>query len=147
MSNRVKMTGPSDVGKRIADQYSLHRVADPHGSIGKWFAVTLHDGTSDGTLYDTKQQCIRHQKQFEMYYAYIQVTPAHMTPKYADTFIDLHRRMYDKGIRMADPDASNGGRDVIRRLTETDQRNQTRSITVGDRPPSNLIIPGRNTFR
>ncbi len=136
---------PTDAGKRVADQYSLHRVADPYGSIGKWFAVTLHDGSSDGVLYDGKQDCIRHQKQFEYYYAYVQVSPANMTPKDADTFLDLHRRMYEKGIRMADRDSSSGGKDVIRRLTEADQANQTRAMIVGDRPPTNLKI--RHSWR
>jgi len=133
----------SDAAKRLYDQYSLHRVANLHEAYGKWFAVRLSDGDSDGVLYDSKQAAVRHQKHNEDFYAFVQITPAHMTMRDAETFLAVHRRMYDKGIRMADPDEASGGMDVIRRVTKEDQYNQLRSMFVGDRAPSNLIIPGR----
>jgi hypothetical protein len=131
----------SDAGKRVSDTYNLHKAADQYGAIGKWFAVALHDGTTDNTLYDSKAEAVRHQHHNEMYYAYVQVGPWSMPPKDADTFLALHRKMYDKNIRLADPDHRNGGKDLIKRATVEDQRSLLRSMfTRGAGPASNLII-------
>lgn len=131
-----------DAGKRVADEYGMHRTADPYGSIGKWMAVALTDGTSDHTLYDSKQDAIRGQHHNEFYYAYLQVSPANLTPKDAATFLALHRRMYDANLKLADREHPGGGYEMIRRTSREDQYNQVRALFLGDRPPSNLIIPG-----
>lgn len=131
----------SDEAKRVSDHYNLHRIADPHGSIGKWFAVKLHDGESDRVLYDSKSDAVTHQHHNENYYAFIQVGPWPMTPTDAESFLATHRRMYDAGLRMADRDAASGGRDVIKRVSAEDQYNQLRSMFIGDRKPSNIIMP------
>jgi hypothetical protein len=137
-----KVNDYSDAAKRASDAYNLHRVADPHGSIGKWIAVRLSDGTTDDTLYDSKQDAVRGQHHNEDYYAFVQVGPWSFTPQYAETFLKINRRMYDKGLRLADRDHSGGGRDLIRRVTREDQFNQLRSMFRGDRAPSNIILPG-----
>jgi len=134
----------SDAAKRVSDQYNLHRVAAPHDSIGKWFAVKLVDGENDGVLYDSKADAVAHQRHMEMYYAYVQVGPWQMTPENAETFLALHRRMYAKGLRMADRDAKNGGKDMIRRLSEADQKAQIRALFKGDVGPSNIIYGERS---
>src|ERR1700753_1518319 len=123
----------SDAGKRLSDAYNLHRIADPEGSIGKWFAARLTDGSSDNVLYDSKSEAVRHQHHNEMYFVYVQVGPWQMMPSMADSFLNTHRRMYDKGIRLADPNHSHGGRDMIMRASEEDQKNQLRALFVGDR--------------
>lgn len=137
------MTKISDAARRVVDTYSLHRLADPLGNIGKWFAVALQDGTSDGDLYDSKQDCIRHQHHNEFYYMYVQVTPGDMDPRAAQTFLDLHRRMYEKGIRIPDRDHPGGGREPIQRASWEDMRNQIRAM-FGKGKPSNLLLPGRD---
>jgi hypothetical protein len=128
----------SDAAKRVSDQYNLHRIAAPYEAIGKWFAVKLHDGDSDQVLYDSKIDAVTHQKHNEQYYAFVQIGPWNMTPKDAETFLAMHRRMYDRGLHMADPDSNSGGRDVIKRVGQEDQYNQLRSMFVGDRSPSNI---------
>lgn len=133
----------SDAGKRVSDQYNLHRVAAVH-DVGRWFAVALHDGTSDGVLYDSKSAAVTHQKHNEMFYAYVQIGPWPMTPAMADSFLALHRRLYDKDVRLADPDHANGGRDVIKRVSQEDQRAQLRALFLGDRPPTNISYSGRS---
>lgn len=114
----------TDSGKRVADQYALHKIGDPIGSVGKFFAVRLSDGSSDGVLYDTRRSAVRHQHHDEQFYAFVQIGPWGMTAKEADVFLDVHRRMYLKGMRFADPDHRSGGLEIIPRLTRADQIRQ-----------------------
>lgn len=114
----------TDAARRVSDTYALHKVADWPGNLGKWFAVALADGRSDNTLYDSKQDAIRHQHHQENYYAYIQVTPATMTPCSGEVFLRLTRKLYDAGLRMTDPGTAK--REVIKRATYEDQVDQSR---------------------
>jgi hypothetical protein len=135
----------SDAAKRVSDNYNLHRVANPYGSIGKWIAVALSDGRSDGVLYDSKHDSVKHQHHDELWYAYICVNPTSMTPCDAEIFLKMHRMMYEKGIRLADPDEVSGGREVIKRAAREDQSSLMRSINSGGTiRPSNLLLPGEN---
>lgn len=130
----------SDAAKRISDTYRLHRMADIHGAIGRWFAAALADGTTDNVLYDSKQSCITHQHHNELLYAYVRIGPHDMTPCDAETFLKIQRKLYDKGLRMVDPDARNGGPVMIPRTSREDMGSQMRSILYGTRP-SNLKLP------
>lgn len=133
--------GPhSDAAKRVSDEYNLHRIGSGGLAVGKWFAVALHDGASDHVLYDSKRDAIRHQKHNEQFYAYVRIVPASMSPCEAESFLATHRALYDRGLRMPDPDDVDGGREVIPRLTVEDQRASIRSIVCGT-PPRNLIWP------
>jgi hypothetical protein len=111
----------SDAAKRVYDTYHLHRTADYFMSLGKWIAVALQDGTSDGVLYDSKQDAILHQHHNEQWYAYIQITPANMTVCSAEIFLGVTRRLYDKGFRLTDPASRGGGREIIKRASYEDQ--------------------------
>jgi hypothetical protein len=124
----------SDEAKRVSDEYGLHRVADPHGSIGRWIACRLTDGTSDHVLYDSKSDAVAHQHHDERFYTFIQLGPWPMTPVEAQTRLDVDRRMYDAGLRLADKGAKNGGMDMIRRVSQEDQLAQLRSLFRGSRP-------------
>lgn len=130
---------PTDAGKRLSDQYKLHRVADPYGSIGKWFMARLYDGSQvDGQLYDSKRDAARHAKHNEKFYVFVQVTPQTMTPEMADGLLNLYRRVYDAGnLRFTDPDHARGGMEPIKRLTQRDQYNQIAAV-FGRGKPSNL---------
>jgi hypothetical protein len=114
----------SDAAKRIVDWYSLHRIADPIGNLGRWFGCALADGSSDGVLYDTRQACIIHQKHNESYYGYIQIIPTTMTLCDAELWLSGNRKMYDAGIRLHDRDHRAGGLEVISRATFEDQIRQ-----------------------
>lgn len=139
----TETTVVSDAAKRIYDTYNLHKIGDPYGSIGKWFAARLSDGTGDNTLYDSKGECVRHQHHDEMYYVYVQITPGDMSQTDAQIWLELHRRMYEKNIRMVDPQHVSGGREVIKRATQEDMRNQIASM-FGRGRPSNISLPGRD---
>lgn len=91
---------PADIGRRVTEAMALHVAA---GSIGKWLAVRLSDGSSDGIPYDSRPEAIRHQFH-EQLCCYLQVTPDGITPSDAYRFIRLNRALYDAGYRLADPD-------------------------------------------
>lgn len=135
-----------DAAKRVAAEYTMHKDAGKHDAYGKWIAVALADGSSDHTLYDSKRDAIRHQHHNEDYYAYVQIGPWSMSTGDAATYLATTRRMYDAGLRLADRDHAGGGRDMIPRLTRDDQYAQLRAMFRGDRPPTNIIIPGLGRY-
>ena len=129
----------SDEARRASDTYSLHRIANSDGAVGKWFAVAIADGRSDNVLYDSKRDAVIHQRHNEKFYGFIQIGPWQFTPKDADAFLTLCRRMYDAGLRLTDPDHAKGGREMIRRVSRADQMRQIRALFKGDAPPTNII--------
>jgi len=138
---RYKQSGHSDAAKRMADTYNLHKIGAGYAAIGKWIAVTLAEGTSDDVLYDNKRDAVRHQKHNEQYYAYIKIVPPSMKYCDAEVMLNTHRRMYDAGMRMADPDAKSGGLDLITRLTQSDMLAQSRGVVM------NLEMPFPDRWR
>ena len=134
--------GHSDSAKRVSDAYRLHKAALGLSAIGRWFAVALADGTGGGQLYDCKRDAVRAQHHDETFYAFVCISPGDMSVCEAEGFLQVNRMLYDKGIRLADPDSRHGGRDVIRRLAVEDDRSLMRSIASRGRlAPSNLIMP------
>src|SRR5256885_1144232 len=111
--NWTPLGGHSDAAKRISDTYNLHRIADPYGNVGYWFAAALATGQSDMVLYDSKSTAIRHQHHNENYYTYIQIVPSTMTPCEAEIMLQVARMAYDNGMRRTDGDSRI---DLIRRL-------------------------------
>lgn len=118
IENRNGFGDHSDAAKRIADTFSLHRLADPYGNIGCWFAAALIDGSTDNVLYDSKQDAIAHQHHNENYYTYIQIVPSSMTACEAEIMLKIARMAYDGGVRRTDGDSR---MDLIRRLGWEDQ--------------------------
>lgn len=129
-----------DAAKRVANEYSMHRNADPIGSIGRWFAIALQDGSSDHDLYPSRAECVRHQKGDVNRYGYIQCIPSMMSLKDAWIFLNTNRKLYDKGVRMTDPDMRGGGMSVIPRVSREDQAAQVRSILHGTRPTNRMDV-------
>ena len=136
--------GPhSDAARRVSDTYRLHRLAAGMDAIGQWFAARLDDGTSDGVLYETKRDAVRHQHHNEQFYAFVAVGPWDVDLCEAEAFIQMNRTLYDAGLRLSDPDHARGGREVIQRATCEDQRSLIASIANRGRTrPSGLIYPG-----
>jgi hypothetical protein len=134
----------TDAAKRLSDTYRLHRLADPIGSIGHWFAAALSDGDSDRTMYGSRRDAVTHQKHNEMYYCYAQLGPYDMNHCQAESYLGTHRKLYDAGIKLTDPEHRAGGLSVIPRVTQEDQMAQLRSLISGGRlPQSNIRLPGR----
>jgi hypothetical protein len=132
-----KQTVHSDAAKRISDTYSMHRLADPIGSVRHWFAVALADGTSDNTVYDTRLEALTHQHHNEYYYFFIQIVPGMLNECDAELMLSGARKMQGARNSLMDRDHPAGGLEPINRLSAEDQMAQLRG------KPTNLIIPGR----
>ena len=118
-----RLLAHSDAAKRCSDAVNLHLSALGVDAMRRWVAVRLSDGSSDGTLYDTKRDAVRAQSD-EYLCAYVCVPPSGMNPCQAESFMATHRKLYDNGFRLADPDAPSGGRSIIPALTREDHRRQ-----------------------
>jgi hypothetical protein len=140
---RTAFNDHTDTAKRVSDAVRLHKVALGNAAIGRFIAVALEDGTSDGVLYDTKRDAVRHQHHNEQRYAFVCISPGDITPCMAEEFMALQRMLYGKNIRLTDPDHARGGREVIQRSTVEDQRSLAHSIANGGRTrPTGLVYPG-----
>jgi hypothetical protein len=113
----------SDAARRASDAVNLHYAALGTEAIGKWVAIRLADGSSDGTLYDRKRDAVRHQPD-EKLAAYVCIHVGGLNICAAESFMKTSRMAYDAGFRLADPDAKHGGLDLIPRLTQEDQGRQ-----------------------
>jgi hypothetical protein len=133
----------SDAAKRVSDGYRLHKMAAGHAAAGRWMAVALADGASDGVLYDSKRDAVRHQHHNELWYAFLPITPGDVSVCEAETYLEVNRMLSRKNIVMTDPDHASGGPEVIRRLALEDDRSLMASIASGGRSrPSNLLYDG-----
>lgn len=132
---RMKLMPHTDAAKRLCDDFNLHRLGDPYGSVGKWMASALLDGSSDRVLYDSKLDAVTHQHHNEQWYTFVKIIPSSMNVCEAEVVMATARSLYDKGMRMADPDHRHGGPEVIKRLTVEDHLAQGRGVI------QNLIMP------
>jgi hypothetical protein len=130
-----KAIGHTDAANRVHDTYNLHRLALGNDAIGKWFACALADGRSDNELYDSKYDCVRHQKHNEQFYTFVKIVPPSMRLCEAEIVLSAARKHYDAGFRLVDPDHKHGGPDLIKRLTMEDVRNQMAGRNT------NLVMP------
>ncbi len=94
----------SDAARRASDVVTTHMLADREHAVGKWLAIRLSDGSSDGVLYDWRADAVRHQLH-ETLCAYLKIPPDGLTPRSAEIFLKFNRSLYDAGMRMTDPDA------------------------------------------
>lgn len=129
-----------DAATRLSDAYNLHLIAKEYDAIGRFFAVALEDGRGDGVLYETRRDAVRHQRHDEARYVFVRIGPANMTICEAASLLFTQRKLYERGMRMADRDHRAGGRVLIPRLTVEDQLAQMRQIVYGTRP-TNLVLP------
>ncbi len=81
------------------------------GKAGLWAAIRLSDGGCDGIAYATKRDAIRFQL-WENQCAYLRIPRDDCPPREAAGILKIHRELYDKGLRLADPD-DDPGREVI----------------------------------
>lgn len=96
------MTGrqSSDEAKRCSETIALHILA---GKAGRWAAIRLSDGGSDGIAYDRRSDAIRHQLH-ESQCAYVKIPHDAMPLAEAESFLKFNRDAYDAGFRLIDPD-------------------------------------------
>lgn len=78
--------------------------------------IRLSDGHCDGTLYESKREAVKHAGNNEHYFAYFSFRSSpngFASPRDAAVFLEYHRQAYDNGWRLPDPDAKDGGPDMI----------------------------------
>jgi len=90
----------TEAGRRASD---VVRQAIVDGYPGFWVALRLSDGGSDGIAYTSKRDAVRYQLH-EQQCAYLRVPRDDANPKEMSRWLEIHRMLYDKGLRLADPD-------------------------------------------
>lgn len=104
-----------DAGKRASDIINNVLVGQGFENIAdRYIAIRLDDGGWDGTLYYSKQDAVRHQKN-EFLCAYFAFRGMRMgvTPTEMARLIQVHRQAYKNGFRLPDPDNKHGGQDLL----------------------------------
>ena len=97
----------SDASKRMADIIKGLVTFTPIWELRtKWLAIRLQDGSYDGTLYDTRENAIRHQLD-ERFCAYVCMGTMLSGAKPLDCaiYLEFHRQAYDAGMRLHEPEA------------------------------------------
>jgi hypothetical protein len=128
-----------DAGKRIADEYGMHRLADPIGNLGMFMAVRLSDGTSDHHLYPSMDIARRMigKRDNEDNWMYIQIVPTTLHARDAGILLRTNRKLHDAGIRVSSMD----GKVMIPRISREDQAAQVMAV-FGKRRPTNIRYGG-----
>jgi hypothetical protein len=85
-----------DVARRVSDAVNLHISVNEQAR--GWVACRMDTGESDGSLYDTRSDAVRHQKN-ESFCFYLKVQPGGMTAKQAWVNVVAFRKLRDAGIR------------------------------------------------
>lgn len=118
----MRLFGHTDAAKRVSDHATQTWMDHGWPGCKKWMAFALADGAPDKALYDRKPDAIRHQRD-EFLCMYLPLHPGGMNPCEAEIMLRIHRQAYDNGFRLTDPDAKDGGKDVIvRQSPEQAQR-------------------------
>lgn len=107
--------GHTDAAKRCAENINMHYQAIGWDAVGKFVAISLQDGSSDHTLYDTHRDAVRHHENKPARYCFVKLIPMAMDECEAQAFMDVNRKAYDAGFRLTDPDHKRGGRTLIMR--------------------------------
>lgn len=124
-----------ECGKRISDTYAMHRLADPIASVGCFFAFRLSDGSTNNTLYPSRDAARKaiSKHDDEDRWAYVQIVPGTLTVRDGAVLMRTQRKLYDAGIT----GRTMNGRVMIPRTGREDQLAQLRSIFRGT-PPTNV---------
>jgi hypothetical protein len=110
----------TDAAKRMSDRINLMVMSHPWDTLcNSWMAFKLADGNSDGVLYDTRQDAIKHQLHETMCaYFHMRNGMGGANARDCQLFLNVHRQVYDAGGRFTDPQApslimSTRGHDIM----------------------------------
>lgn len=113
-SQNPKDIADVNAAKRLSDIINNICISQPLDVVTRsWIAVSLADGSTDGTLYDTRRDAVSFQY-YEQQCAYLclKEAPHGMATQEAYVFLKFHREAYDAGLRLTDPEKDNGGYDL-----------------------------------
>jgi hypothetical protein len=96
-----------DAAKRMSTYInSLVAFNNPFNLREVWVAIKLEDGSSDGNLYATREEAIRHQHDERFCaYAWMGNMLSGAKPLDCAIFLEYHRQAYDAGMRLHEPEA------------------------------------------
>lgn len=96
-----------DAAKRMADTIALHQTVLSRDEIlaGRFVAIRLADGGSDGVAYETRAEAITHQANSPSRCAYFRIPLDRWRPQTCDVLLWYVRCGYDSGVR-EDPAAA-----------------------------------------
>lgn len=124
VENNGQITEPSysDEAKRASDIINAYYSYVPLDRLLRsWVAIRLSDGGSDGVLYDSKRDAVRHQSdEFLCAYICLKNCPNGISKLEAERFLAFTRSAYEAGFRLPDPDDITGGRDVFMPVSQYD---------------------------
>lgn len=122
--NNGQITEPSytDEAKRASDIINAYYSYVPLDRLLRsWVAIRLSDGGSDGVLYDSKRDAVRHQSdEFLCAYISLRNCPNGVSKLEAERFLAYTRATYDAGMRLPDPDDPTGGREPFMPVAQFD---------------------------
>ena len=93
-----------DSAQRMADAVNIHLEAVGDGARGKYVAVRLADGRSDGALYDSRAQAAKAQT-FDPWCFFVKVNPGGMQPREAWTVLSYARQAKKAGVIFSEEEA------------------------------------------
>ncbi len=111
----------SDAARRVADSVNIHVAAKGWDAVKRWVAIALEDGKSDGTLYDTKAEAIRGQRDHRWYF-YVSVPPNGTNACKAESLLRFARMSAKAQASISDRVATHG--DPLQLITRIDARQQ-----------------------
>jgi hypothetical protein len=91
----------------MAEYINIMVIAHPWASIcNGWMAFKLVDGSTDGVLYETRKDAIKHQLDERWCcYFFMRAAMGGVKPLDCQLYINMHRQAYDGGMRLAEPEA------------------------------------------
>jgi len=119
-----------DSAKRLSGIVNSMVVIHPlEAIINSWIAVRLSDGGTDGVLYDSRLEAVKHQAhETQCAYLSLRSSPAGMPVNEAYAYLKFHRYAYDAGYVFTDPEKPNGGMDMYMPTPYEDVKSQIRRL-------------------
>lgn len=96
------VSAADDRARRCSEAVTLALLGQGRGVVGKWLAVRLSDGRTDGNIYDLKADAVRHQLHPNQC-AYVCVPWDGMGVRQAKTYLSFIEGLYSVGADIADP--------------------------------------------
>lgn len=115
--------------KRLSDTINgIVAFTDLETVVHRWIAVRLRDGQWTGDMYDSRSDAVRLTSNGDpCAYLSLRFCPAGMEEREAFAWLRLQRDAYsarDIGIRLVDPEATNGGHDFMMPITNEEVRRE-----------------------
>jgi len=89
------------VGERMADAMRLHQTVLTMDELwaGRWAAISIADGSSDRTAYDSHEAAVKAATNRPTRHFYPRIVPEPMSPRVCDLMIWYVRNCYNNGWR------------------------------------------------